>query len=285
MKMRARFLRISASAIMFCMFTARVSADTLQANGFEMYYETTGQGQPLMLLHGFTQVGAEWDPIRDQLASGFHLIIPDLRGHGSSTNPSREFTNRQVALDLFALIDHLGLDRIQAMGISVGGEVLLHMATQQPERIDAMVLIGATPYFTEQSREAMRSVDPDAVPEEIMEELRGIHKYGDEQILELFRQNWVAAGSYDDQNFTAPYLSIITARTLIVSGDRDRYNPVRLALEMYEAIPQSYLWIVPNGGHIPTQGPVQEHFACTATAFLHDQWRAGTLGTPARLCE
>jgi len=52
--------------------------------------------------------------------------------------------------------------------------------------------------------------------------------------------------SYDDMNFTPPYLSTITARTLIIYGDRDPLYPVKIALEMYTAIHRSYLWIVPN---------------------------------------
>ena len=60
--------------------------------------------------------------------------------------------------------------------------------------------------------------------------------------------------SYDDMTFTPPYLSTITARTLIVHGDRDPLYPVNLAFEMYAAIPRSYLWVVPNGGHGPIFG-------------------------------
>lgn len=261
--------------------TAPASGDTVQVNEFELYYESAGQGQPLLLLHGFTQVGAEWDPIKDELASQFRLIIPDLRGHGSSTNPSGQFTHRQSALDMFALLDHLELERVQAIGFSAGGMTLLHMATQHPDRIDAMVLIGATPYVPEQAREVLRGADPDALPEEDMQELRAIHKYGDDQIRALLTQFNAFKDSYDDMNFTPPYLSTITARTLIIQGDRDRFFPVSIGLELYEAIPRSYLWIVPNRGHLPIWGPTQQHFSCTATAFLRDQWQA----RPPRLCE
>jgi len=283
--MKASFLRLGALTIALAVLTSPASGDTVQINGFEMYYETAGEGQPLVLLHGFTQVGAEWDPIRDELSTGFRLIIPDLRGHGSSTNPSGEFTIRQSALDVFALLDHLDLERVQAIGFSAGGETLLYMATQQPERIDSMILIGAAPYFSEQAREVMRGVDSNNEFEGNMRELRSIHNHGDEQIRALLSQMNGFSESYDDLNFTQPYLSTITARTLIIQGDRDRFNPVSIALELYDAIPRSYLWIVPNGGHLPTQGPVQEYFVCTATAFLRDQWRLGGPGTPARLCE
>ncbi len=265
--------------------TAPASGDTVQVNEFELYYETAGQGQPLLLLHGITQVGAEWDPIKDELASQFRLIIPDLRGHGSSTNPSGQFTHRQSALDMFALLNHLEMERVQAIGFSTGGMTLLHMATQQPERIDAMVLISTTTYFPEQAREVLRGAGPDALPEEDMQELRAIHKYGDDQIRALFTQLNAFKDIYDDMNFTPPYLSTISARTLIVHGDRDAFFPANIALEMYQSIPHAFLWLVPNGGHVPIFGPVQEHFVCTATGFLTDEWRAGGPGESAKLCD
>jgi pimeloyl-ACP methyl ester carboxylesterase len=72
-------------------------------------------------------------------------------------------------------------------------------------------------------------------------------------------------------NFTPPYLSTITARTLIVHGDRDPIYPVSLALEMYSAIPLSYLWIIPNGEHGMIFNMI-ERFNETAMAFLRGEW-------------
>jgi len=68
--------------------------------------------------------------------------------------------------------------------------------------------------------------------------------------------------------FTPPLLGTITARTLIVHGDRDPLYPVELALEMYRSIPSSALWIVPNGGHGPIFGPLAAPFVGAALAFL-----------------
>jgi pimeloyl-ACP methyl ester carboxylesterase len=120
----------------------------IDVNGFQMYLDQRGDGEPLLLLHGGTGIGADWrlvftagDP------AGFRLIVPDLRGHGRSTNPSRAFTFRQAAADVLALLDHLGIARAKAIGLSMGAKTLLRMATQQPDRIDAMVLVSATPYF------------------------------------------------------------------------------------------------------------------------------------------
>lgn len=247
----------------------RAIGETLQVNGFEMYYETIGQGEPLILLHGFLQSGDTWNSVSGDFAEHFQVIIPDLRGHGASTNPDESFIAiRQLALDTYALLDHLGIDTVKAMGISMGGETLLHMATQQPDRIEAMVLIGTANYWPYSAREIMRNTDPYNMPEERMRELRKVHKHGDEQIISLMEGDRLAADDYDDMNFTSPYLSTIRAETLIVHGERDRRFPINIAVEMYKAIPESFLWIVPNGGHVPIFGSNQEYFVNTAKSLL-----------------
>ena len=77
---------------------------------------------------------------------------------------------------------------------------------------------------------------------------------GDDQIRTLFEQMRGLKDRHDDMAFTPPLLATITARALIVHGDRDPLYPVELALEMYRAIPNSALWVVPNGGHGPVFG-------------------------------
>src|SRR5262249_17480938 len=179
---------------------------------------------------------------------------------------------RQSALDVFALLDHLGIERFQAIGMSMGAKTLLHMATQQPERIEAMVLVSATPYFPEQARSIMRQLSSDNHSEAEWQQMRQWHKHGDEQIRALWRMGNAFKDSYDDMNFTPPYLSTITARTLIVHGDRDPLYPVHLATEMYAAIPRSYLWVIPNGGHGPIFGDMAARFVETAMTFLRGEW-------------
>jgi pimeloyl-ACP methyl ester carboxylesterase len=76
--------------------------------------------------------------------------------------------------------------------------------------------------------------------------------------------------SYDDMNFTRPYLSTITARTLIIHGDRDRFFPVEIPVEMYQSIPNSALWIIPNGGHVPIHGG-RVPFVSKAVEFLAER--------------
>ena len=101
------------------------AVQTVSVNGMEMYYETHGEGEPLVLLHGITGTGAIWAPFLEELSRDHQVIVPDLRGHGRATSPSNEFTHKQAASDVFVLLDHLAVDHFQAMGISSGGMTLL----------------------------------------------------------------------------------------------------------------------------------------------------------------
>jgi pimeloyl-ACP methyl ester carboxylesterase len=241
----------------------------IDVNGCQLYFETRGDGEPLLLLHGGTGIGADWQHVFTAGdPPGFRLIVPDLRGHGRSTNPSGTFTFRQVALDIFALLDALSVDTVNAIGMSAGAKTLLHMSTQQPDRLRSMVLVSATPRFPDQARAAMAQLSTDAFSDAEWASHRLRHVHGDDQIRSLFNQMRALKDDRTDMAFTQATLGRITARTLIVHGDRDPLYPVELALEMYRAIPSSALWVVPNGEHGPIFGAMAPKFVETALAHL-----------------
>ena len=217
-------------------------------NGLQLFTRDTGEGSPLLLLHGFTGSGDDWQHVFAEPIRGHRVIAPDLREHGRSTNPSGSFTFAEVSRDIFALLDELSIERVKAIGMSAGANTLLHMATQQPSRIDAMIHVSGTPRFPEQARAIMRLMTPEQSP--------------------LWRHAHAFAEDRTDMNFTPESLATITAKTLIVHGDRDPLYPVELALELYRAIPKAELWVVPNGGHGPIFGDQAGPFVQTAAAFL-----------------
>jgi pimeloyl-ACP methyl ester carboxylesterase len=242
---------------------------TLHVNGIDLYYETQGAGEPLLLLHGGSGCHEDWAYVgRDQLVREYTLILPDARGHGRSTNPGRTITHRQCALDTLALLDQLGVKKCRAIGISMGGNILLHIATMKPDRIQAMVVVSAAMYFPEQARAVMRQVSVENQSAKEWETMRKRHKLGDEQIKAIWEWSRGMADSYDDMNFTPASLSKITASTLIVYGDRDFLYLVEMGVEMYRAIPRSALWVVPNGNHGPVFLDAAPLFVQTALAFF-----------------
>jgi len=246
-----------------------VRGHIVQINNIEMYYEEYGAGEPLVLLHGFGGCSQNWLPFIAELSERHRLIVVDLRGHGHSTNPENKFTHKEAANDVFLLLENLGVVYFSAMGMSSGGMTLLHMATSQPKRIDAMVLISATSHFPDGARAIMRRASLATMPKEVQEMYRECAKRGDAQIRQLIAQFNAFQEDYDDMNFTAQRLSTITARTLVVHGDRDRFFPVEIPVGIYRSIPDATLWIIPGGDHVPIYDSMVP-FASTALRFLDE---------------
>lgn len=241
----------------------------VQINNIEIYYEEYGVGKPLVLLHGFGGSSQNWHPFTKKLSEHYRLIIVDLRGHGYSTNPDNKFTHRKAANDLFLLLEKLGIDNFSAMGMSSGGMILLHMATSQPKRIESMVLISTTSHFPNQARGIMRRASFKTMPQQVQEMYRECAKRGDEQIRQLISQFNALHDNYDDMNFTAQSLSTITARTLVVHGDRDNFFPVEIPVNIYRSIPDASLWIIPGGDHVPIYDSTIP-FTSTVLRFLSE---------------
>jgi pimeloyl-ACP methyl ester carboxylesterase len=112
-------------------------------NGLHLYYETHGSGSPLILLHGGLGSGEMFGPVLDLLAARHQVILPDLQGHGRTADIDRPLDVRLMAGDIAALIDHLGLDRPDVAGFSLGGGVALQVAIQYPDKVGRLVSASA----------------------------------------------------------------------------------------------------------------------------------------------
>ncbi|MFI4955704.1 MAG: alpha/beta fold hydrolase [Gammaproteobacteria bacterium] len=223
----------------------------LSVNGFEMYYQVIGEGEPLLILHGFTGSGADLVRLFSNMGDKFKLIIPDLRGHGQSTNPSKQFTFKQAALDTIALLEHLNISQCKAIGFSGGGCTLLQMAFIRPDLIQSMVLVSAAPYFPENAKLIMKAYAQGEKTQAQWEALRNIHTHGDEQINLLFEHAASFGEDPNDMKFTPEMLSKISTHTLVVQGDKDAFYPLDLTISLYQSLPNANLWILPNSGHVP----------------------------------
>ena len=258
--------------VLCCLLATPVGAQeraTVQVGEATVAYRDVGQGQPLLLLHGFGGNGATWTPLVVELSGSYRLIIPDLRGHGASSNPLDYFTHRDAARDVLGLLNALDLNHVTAVGFSSGAMTLLHIATSEPSRVTAMALVGGAPYLPGTARQIMRSMDPDAMPMAALDEMGLVH--GDTtQARRLLREFVGFQDSYTDVNFTPPVLSTITASTLVIHGDRDPFFPVSIPVELYNAIPDSYLLVFPSLGHepFPADADGQAYYVETLRRFF-----------------
>ena len=108
-------------------------------NGINLYYETHGTGRPMILLHGGLGSGEMFGPILPALSEKHQVIAPDLQGHGRTADIDRPIDIRLMADDIAALIDHLGLDRPDVVGYSMGGGVAFMTASKYPEKVGKLV--------------------------------------------------------------------------------------------------------------------------------------------------
>jgi pimeloyl-ACP methyl ester carboxylesterase len=112
-------------------------------NGINLYYETHGTGRPLILLHGGLGSGEMFGPIIPTLAKDHQVITVDLQGHGRTADIDRPLDLRFMADDIAALIDHLGLERPDLVGYSLGGGVAFFTASKYPEKVRRLVVAAA----------------------------------------------------------------------------------------------------------------------------------------------
>ncbi len=114
-----------------------------EVSGINLYYETHGAGRPLVLLHGGLGSGEMFGAILPALVARHQVIVPDLQGHGRTADIDRPLDVRLLADDIAALIGHLGLDRADVMGFSLGGGVALQTAVKHPSRVRRLVAVSA----------------------------------------------------------------------------------------------------------------------------------------------
>jgi pimeloyl-ACP methyl ester carboxylesterase len=112
-------------------------------NGVKLYYESHGSGSPLVLLHGGLGSGEVFGPILPALAAKHRVILVDLQGHGRTADVDRPIDVRLMADDIAALIDHLGLDKPDLVGYSLGGGVALQTAVKHPQKVGKLVSAAA----------------------------------------------------------------------------------------------------------------------------------------------
>jgi pimeloyl-ACP methyl ester carboxylesterase len=110
-------------------------------NPVDLFHVEMGEGQPLILLHGFPLDHTTWLPTANLLKVHYRCLLPDLRGHGRSPVPGREARIAELGADVIRLMDNLGIDTAIIAGHSMGGYIAMHMAHEFPERLIGLGLI------------------------------------------------------------------------------------------------------------------------------------------------
>lgn len=97
--------------------------------------------KPLLLLHGLADCAVGWSSLGAYLAEGYHVVAPDLRGHGESSKPDHDYSSAAIIADLEALMNHLGWRQAHILGHSWGGKLATIWANQNPRRFSSLILV------------------------------------------------------------------------------------------------------------------------------------------------
>ena len=247
-----------------------VSADGkfLNAKGIKIYYEETGSGTPLVLLHGFGRTGEDWKPYIAELSKSNRVICIDLPGHGRSglMDTSDVYLHKQAANLIITFINLLKLDTVNIIGFSSGAMIGLHIITLQPALVKKIILVSGQVSFSDSTRKFISALrGPNNF---IMDTAELTVMHGKKKGAIIANQFWNFRKLYGDPSFTPETLKIIKAQTLVIHGDNDPIAPVENALTMFKYIPNAHLWIIPYGEHISIFLPDNQNEFLQKTLFF-----------------
>ncbi|MDF2959462.1 MAG: hypothetical protein K0S39_1197 [Paenibacillus sp.] len=137
----------------------------LDQNNVRIGYKEKGEGQAVVLLHGFCGSSSYWNKLLPLLPDNYRFIMPDLRGHGNSGAPAGNYTMEVFADDLAELLKHAGTERAVVLGHSLGGYVTLAFAERYPHLLTAFGLIHSTAFPDSDSAKEGRKKGMDTIRE------------------------------------------------------------------------------------------------------------------------
>jgi 2-succinyl-6-hydroxy-2,4-cyclohexadiene-1-carboxylate synthase len=265
-----------------------------------LHVTVVGEGEPLMLLHGFTGSGAQWAPQVEAFAGRFRTIAVDLLGHGRSDAPADPERYRMgcCVADLRTLVDALGIERACWLGYSMGARVALAFALAHPGRVRALVLEGIAPGIEDPFLRRQRIADDETLADRI--ERDGVECFVDEWMRQplfasqarLGKAFLAAARAARCANSTVGLanalrgmgtgaqeplwgqLSTLTPPTLLVVGEEDmKFRAITETMAL--RTPRATIAIVPQAGHA-THLENATAFNARVLRFLTEELRGTT---------
>jgi pimeloyl-ACP methyl ester carboxylesterase len=243
-------------------FSQLKKTETVQLNDTQIYYEVYGEGEPLILLHGYTLSSKHWLPYILDFADKYEVYVIDLPGHGKSSPFKKDFSLKWIAEDVNALINYLELSDIKAIGYSYGGDVLYQMASINPDLVESIITIGSLP-------NRIATVDfPDLIKTFSVDNLENLSWISAYQIDEDQTKKILREFSKYNSTMTEEELKRIKAKILIIVGDDDPYVPLEKIPKVRNLLENSDLLILPNSGHEAHAGEYEDFFVKTAKKYF-----------------
>jgi proline-specific peptidase len=254
----------------------------IEANGINICYEILGEGEPLLLIHGFGVTKEEWIGQFIPLSKHFKVIRFDNRDSGKSDHPIEKFTYKVLADDTKALMDALSIEKAYIVGWSAGGMVAQEFAIHYPEMVTKLVLINtfshwpgddtAIGMYKQGKIDRMNAIKENPIKafydtatpgftrkfkKELMENpKKKIHGlFSAEDLIENDKNNPISEQDIENYAYglsqfnVLDRLSDIKNETLIIASSHDRSMPVSVNKIIHDNIPNSRFEVIEKAGH------------------------------------
>ncbi|WP_243653817.1 alpha/beta fold hydrolase [Pseudonocardia endophytica] len=229
-------------------------------------YRRRGDGDPLVLLHPLALSGAVWEPVVDLLANRYDVIAPDARGHGASGWDGAPFDVGDMADDLIALLDGLGLPQVHLLGMSMGGSVAIDAAGRHPDRVRTLGLADTTawygddavPAWNERADRVLATSRADQVPFQVdrwfTERFRRERTDEVQRVVTIFVGTGSEAHAHACRALGAmdgrALLDRITAPTLAFAGEEDYATPPEMGRAVADGVARGRAMTLPALRHL-----------------------------------
>jgi pimeloyl-ACP methyl ester carboxylesterase len=257
----------------------------LRIDDINLHYEITGEGEPLLFIHGLGSSGRDWEKQIDFFSRRYRVAVFDVRGHGQSSRPPGPYSIKLFAADTAKLIETLLVPPIHVVGLSLGGMIAFQLAVDRPELMKSMVIVNIGPEVRLNSLKQFLT----AIRRFAIVHFFGMKKMGEVLSRELFpqaeqasiRKNFVERWAKNDKQAyldtmraivgwsVADRIDRIEVPTLVITSDHD-YTSVPVKEAFVARMPRAELAVIRDAHHaVPVECP--EAFNAVLTTFLARQ--------------
>jgi pimeloyl-ACP methyl ester carboxylesterase len=224
-------------------------ADYVQLGAVKTWYDEHGEGEPLVLLHGGLVDTRFFEPNLAPLAEKFHVYMPERRGHGHTPDVEGPITYQLMTDDTIAFLETVVGKPADLVGHSDGAFIAMSVAMQRPELVNRLVLISGG---FNKSGEAVPEMEwnVEQITQFLGPAYGEVSPDGEEHFPVVATKIGEMAAS--EPNLDASELGKVTQRSLVVFSDDDLMT-LSHAVQMYDALPNAELAVVPGTSHFLTQ--------------------------------
>lgn len=231
----------------------------IQINGQNIYFQKTGRGKNLILLHGWGMDVSTFWPMLDFLKENFTLWLIDLPGFGKSGLPKKTFTISDYAKIIAQFIKEERISKPAIFGHSYGGKISIKLAALYPNLISKLILEGSSGIKAEKNLSQILIFPLAKLGHFLLPEIFHLRSKFRQKLYKKLESDYADSGEMKeiflntiDEDLTKDFSKIKT-ETLLIWGDQDRAVPLKYGKQMYKLINNSKLIILEDCGHFPHQ--------------------------------